>query len=211
MFKLDVVVSCACSDQDVGGGYRDTGRPRASCKIEGSIPNRVVDGEFRQQSFKIPEYLLFTIATRAIPQLQPDNGTPTRLASIECARHPVSDSHVSIRSKHVNPGRGVHQYHCNSAFATLLQELLDAHQFLAGSRVFAELGHALTTVEFLDSSDDGFALRLCLGESDGICKVVIRNIDSGLHDSMLALKIFPVNAIGNTARWQGGTHCSSYG
>jgi hypothetical protein len=28
---------------------------------------------------------------------------------------------------------------------------------------------------------------------------------------MLALKIFPVNAIGNTARWQGGTHCSSYG
>jgi hypothetical protein len=67
MFKFDVVVSRACSDQDVGGGYRDTGRARASCEIKGSIPNRVVDVEFRQQPFEIPKYLPVTISPRAIP------------------------------------------------------------------------------------------------------------------------------------------------
>ncbi len=67
MFKLDLVVSRACSDQDVSGGDRDTGGTRASCEIKGSTPNCVVDGEFRQQPFEIPKYLPFTIATCAIP------------------------------------------------------------------------------------------------------------------------------------------------
>jgi hypothetical protein len=198
MFKLDTVVSRACSDQNVGGGHRYTGRPRASCEIKGSIPNCVVDAEFRQQPFEIPEHLLITIAPRAIPQLQANDGAPARLTGIECARHPVSDSRVSIRSKHVDPRRGVDQDHRNSAFAALLQEFLDAQQILAGSRVLGEFGHALAAVEFLDGSDDCFALRLCLRESDGVRKVVIGNIYGGLHDSIIALTVFPVKAAGNT-------------
>ena len=67
MFELDLVVSRACGDQDVSGGHRDTVRPRASREIKGSTPNCVVDGEFRQQPFEIPKYLLITIAPRAIP------------------------------------------------------------------------------------------------------------------------------------------------
>ena len=85
----------------------------------------------------------------------------------------------------MNPGGGVDQDHGHLAFATLLQEFLNAHQILAGSRVLGELGHALAAVEFLDSSDDCFALRLCLGESNSVCKVAIGNINSGLHDSIL--------------------------
>ena len=85
----------------------------------------------------------------------------------------------------MNPGGGVDQDHGHSAFATLLQEFLNAHQILAGSRVLGELGHALTAVEFLDGSNDCFALRLCLGESNSIRKVAIGNINSGLHDSIL--------------------------
>jgi hypothetical protein len=99
----------------------------------------------------------------------------------------------------VNPGGGVDQDHGHLAFATLLQEFLDAHQILAGSRVLGELGHALAAVEFLDGSDDCFAFRLCLGESNSVCKVAIGNIDSGFHDSILQIEIFPVNVDGNTA------------
>jgi len=67
MFKLDLVVSRACGDQDVGSRDRDTGGTRASCEITGDTPNGIVDGEFRQQPFEIPKYLPITIATGAIP------------------------------------------------------------------------------------------------------------------------------------------------
>ncbi|MGD0503874.1 MAG: hypothetical protein ABSD02_14120 [Steroidobacteraceae bacterium] len=67
MFKLDLVVSRACGDQDIRGGDRDTGRTRASCEIKGSVPNCIVDGEFRQEPFEIPKYFLVAIATCAIP------------------------------------------------------------------------------------------------------------------------------------------------
>jgi hypothetical protein len=67
MFKLDLVVSRACGDQDVSGRDRDTGGTRASCEIKGFVPNCIVDGEFRQKPFEIPKYLLITIATGAIP------------------------------------------------------------------------------------------------------------------------------------------------
>jgi hypothetical protein len=67
MFKLDLVLSRARSDQDVSGGDRDTGGSRASCELKGSTPNCVVNGEFRQQPLEIPQYLLITIATCAIP------------------------------------------------------------------------------------------------------------------------------------------------
>ncbi|MGA2777671.1 MAG: hypothetical protein ABSF94_08940 [Steroidobacteraceae bacterium] len=67
MFKLDLVVSRARGDQDISGGDRDTGRTRASCEIEGGIPNCIVDGEFRQEPFKIPKHLLVTIAACATP------------------------------------------------------------------------------------------------------------------------------------------------
>ena len=93
----------------------------------------------------------------------------------------------------MNPGGGVDQDHGNLAFATLLQEFLDAQKILAGSRVLAELGHALAAVEFLDGSDDCFALRLCLGESNSVCKVAVGNINGGLHDSILSVRVFPVN------------------
>jgi hypothetical protein len=98
----------------------------------------------------------------------------------------------------VNPGGGVDQDHGNLAFATLRQEFLNAHQILAGSGVLGELGHAFTPVEFLDGSDDCFALRLCLGETNSVCKVAIGNIDSGFHDSILLTSIFPVKVDGNT-------------
>jgi len=64
--------------------------------------------------------------------------------------------------------------------------------------VLGELGHAFTAVEFLDGSDDCFTLRLCLGESNSVCKVDIGNINSGLHDSILSIGIFHVNDEGNT-------------
>ena len=67
MFKLDLMVMRACSDQDVSGGDRDTGGTRAACQIKGGTPNGVVDGEFRQQPFEIPKYLLISIAACAIP------------------------------------------------------------------------------------------------------------------------------------------------
>jgi len=63
MFELDLVVSRACCDQDVSGRNRDTGGTRASCEIIGGTPNCIVDGEFRQQPFEIPKYLLIAIAT----------------------------------------------------------------------------------------------------------------------------------------------------
>ena len=98
----------------------------------------------------------------------------------------------------MKPGGGVDQNHGHSAFATLLQEFLNAHQILASSRVLGEFGHALTAVEFLDGSNDRFALRLCLGESNSICKIVIGNINRGFHDSILSVRIFPVKNNGNT-------------
>lgn len=67
MFKLGLVVSRACGDQDVSSRDRDAGGTRASCEIKGGTPNCNVDGEFRQQPFEIPEYLLITIAAGAIP------------------------------------------------------------------------------------------------------------------------------------------------
>ncbi|HWX33017.1 MAG TPA: hypothetical protein VNZ53_37005 [Steroidobacteraceae bacterium] len=67
MFKLDFVVSRARGDQDVSSRDRDTGGTRASCEIKGGTPNCIVDGEFRQQPFEIPQYPLITIATSAIP------------------------------------------------------------------------------------------------------------------------------------------------
>jgi hypothetical protein len=80
----------------------------------------------------------------------------------------------------------------------LLQEFLDAHQILASSRMLGEFGHALTAVEFLDGSDDCFALRLCLCESNSVCKVAIGNINGGFQDSILSVLIFPVNDEKNT-------------
>jgi hypothetical protein len=67
MFELDLVVSRACGDQDVSSWDRATRGTRASCKVKGGTPNCIVDGEFRQQPFEIPQYLLITIATRTIP------------------------------------------------------------------------------------------------------------------------------------------------
>jgi hypothetical protein len=67
MLELDLVVSSTCADQDISSRDRETGGTRPSCEIKGNIPDRVVDGEFRQQPFEISEYLLITIATRAIP------------------------------------------------------------------------------------------------------------------------------------------------
>src|ERR1700722_2556195 len=99
----------------------------------------------------------------------------------------------------MKPGGGVDQNPGPPAFSTLLQEFLNAHQILASTRVLGEFGHALTAVEFLDRSNDCFALRLCLGESHSICKVAIGNIKCGLHDSILSELIFPFERIGNTA------------
>jgi len=67
MFKLDLVVSRACGDQDVSSRDRDTGGTRTSCEIKGGIPNCTVDGEFGQKPFEIPKNFLITIATSAIP------------------------------------------------------------------------------------------------------------------------------------------------
>ena len=67
MFKLDLVVSRACGDQDISSRDRDAGGTRASCEIKGGIPNCIVDGEFRQQSFEILKYFLVTIAACTIP------------------------------------------------------------------------------------------------------------------------------------------------
>jgi len=204
MFKLYLMVSRACRDQDISGGDRDTGRTRASREVKGGIPNDIVDGEFRQQPFEIPNYLLIAIATCAIPQLQPDYGTPRGFAGIECAHHPVPDNNVSIRPEHMNPGGGVDQDHGNSAFATLLQEFLDAHQVLAGSRMLGQFGHPLTAVEFLDGSDDCLALRFRLGESNGVRKVAIGNINCGFHESTLSSRVFPVNDKWNTSDFGAG-------
>jgi hypothetical protein len=98
-----------------------------------------------------------------------------------------------------------------SAFSALLQEFLNAHQILAGSRVLGEFGHALTAVEFLDGGYDCFALRLCLGESNGIRKVAIGNINGGFHDSILLICIFPVKENRNTpAGFRGRYYCSHF-
>jgi hypothetical protein len=67
MFKLDLVVSRACGDQNVSNRDRDTGGTRASREIKGVAPNGFVDGEFRQQPFEIPKHPLIAIATCAIP------------------------------------------------------------------------------------------------------------------------------------------------
>jgi hypothetical protein len=62
-----LVLSRAGGDQDVSSRDRDTGGTRASREIKGGTPNGIVDGEFRQQPFEIPKYLLITIASSAIP------------------------------------------------------------------------------------------------------------------------------------------------
>ena len=67
MFKFDLVVSRACGDQNVSSRDRDTGGTGASCEFKGVAPNCIVDGEFRQQPFEIPEYFLITISSCAIP------------------------------------------------------------------------------------------------------------------------------------------------
>jgi hypothetical protein len=67
MFELNLVVLRTCGNQDVSSRDRDTGGTRTSCEIAGGTPNRIVDGEFRQDPFEISNYLLVTIATRAIP------------------------------------------------------------------------------------------------------------------------------------------------
>ena len=67
MFKLDLVASRACGDQDVSSRDQDTGGTRATCEIKGGTPNCIVDGEFREQPFEILKNPLFTIATSAIP------------------------------------------------------------------------------------------------------------------------------------------------
>jgi hypothetical protein len=65
--------------------------------------------------------------------------------------------------------------------------------------VLGELAHTLTAIEFLDRGDNRIALRLCLGETNGVREVAIGNIYRGLHDSILRSYIFQVNDIWNTA------------
>lgn len=97
----------------------------------------------------------------------------------------------------MNPGGGIDQDHGHSALATLLEEFVDADQILAGSRVPGQFSHPLTAVEFLDGSDDCFALRLCLAESHCVRKLAIWNINGGFHDSTLSIMIFSVNVMWN--------------
>jgi transcriptional regulator with XRE-family HTH domain len=70
--------------------------------------------------------------------------------------------------------------------------------------MFGEFRHALAAVEFLDRSDDGFALRLGLGKSHGIRKVAVGNIHGGLHDSILRILVFQIEEIENTASQRSG-------
>jgi hypothetical protein len=75
----------------------------------------------------------------------------------------------------------------------MLQKLLYGHQVFAGSGVPGQLGHPFAAVEFLDDCDDCLALGLCLGESDRIRKVDIRNINGSFHASILLVESFFVN------------------
>lgn len=67
MFYVNLMMSSAGSDQDVGCGNRESGGTRAACKLKGDTPDRRVNGKFRKQSFKLPEHFSLTIAARPIP------------------------------------------------------------------------------------------------------------------------------------------------
>ncbi len=48
MLELDFVVPRARGNQYIGSGDRNAGGTCASGKVKGSIPNRIIDVEFRQ-------------------------------------------------------------------------------------------------------------------------------------------------------------------
>jgi hypothetical protein len=62
MFKLDLVVSRACGDQDVSSRDRDTGGTRASCEIKGGTSSPPSAGEPPLKSLQQFSNLLFSTA-----------------------------------------------------------------------------------------------------------------------------------------------------
>jgi len=81
------------------------------------------------------------------------------------------------------------------------QEILNAEQVLASSRMLDELAHALAAIEFLNRGDNCIALCLRLGEPNGVREVAIGNIYSRFHDSILGAHVFHVKGNGNTEYW----------
>jgi hypothetical protein len=67
VFKFDLVLPGARSDQNVNRRNRDTGGTCASRESRGGTPDRIVNGEFRQQPLEILQYFFVSLATRAIP------------------------------------------------------------------------------------------------------------------------------------------------
>ena len=70
----------------------------------------------------------------------------------------------------------------------------------AGAREPNEFRHAHATVEVGDGTDYGGTFRLCLRESDSILKLTIRNINGGLHISIIAKIGIVFKAIRNLLR-----------
>jgi hypothetical protein len=71
------------------------------------------------------------------------------------------------------------------SLAALTLQLLNPRQLGAGPRMFDELGHPLAQVEVLNGGDDRLTLGSGLGETHGICQVIIGNINSRFHASIL--------------------------
>ena len=54
-------------DYNVGSWHGEALRSGPPCKIEGALPNLPADGQFRQNSGKVPQHPLFLVATGTIP------------------------------------------------------------------------------------------------------------------------------------------------
>lgn len=67
MFKIGPVAAGTGGDQQVGRRNRYSGGASTPREIIRGIPDISIDGEFRQQAFKIPEHFFIMVAARSIP------------------------------------------------------------------------------------------------------------------------------------------------
>ncbi len=63
---------------------------RATRKVVGLTPDVVVDRKFREQALEVAQHLLLAITTSAVPQLEPHDRTPARLARLERPLHTLA-------------------------------------------------------------------------------------------------------------------------
>lgn len=104
MLQIRIVTLRARSDKQISRGNRHAARMGFASEFVGASPDIVINLELRQQPLEVPQRLLFTLTSRAVPKLQADNWAPTRLTCLKGSLHATAYRRIPIRPQKVDPG-----------------------------------------------------------------------------------------------------------